>query len=133
MALINVDLSEIEQEADTYNDTDAMLQLGKSYQDGSCVKKDMGKASYWFKRAAELGCGESQYRYSLLIRANPHVTDREVKADEWLARSVMNAYQHEEQPNYLVEIIVTIVGMGMLTIGLQWLYGIYQTLSVINW
>lgn len=69
-------LSHLEQQA-TLNNADAQYQLGLAYETGEGVKRDLGKATYWYQQASENNHVAATFNYAQAlefgrgVQANP--------------------------------------------------------------
>jgi TPR repeat protein len=125
-----IDLEELIEEADKYNDSGVALELGRLNERGCAIKKDLRKARYWYQKAADWGNGEAMYRLSLLVRADKYNKHAEVVADEWLQKSFLTGYEYVEEPNYLVETIISVVSL-IIVAGFLW-YGFPVVSSIFS-
>ena len=125
-----IDLGELVEEAEKYNDADVALELGRLNESGCAIKKDLDKARYWYQKAADWGNGEAMYRLSLFIRADKYNKHVEAVADKWLQKSFLTGYEHVEEPSYLVETIISVVSL-VIVAGFLW-YGFPVVSSIFS-
>lgn len=107
-----IDISEILEHAETNKDVTAFLKLGDMHKKGYIVSKDLGKASYYYKKAAELGSGEGMYKLSLQLRSDRYASDD--RADEWLEKSLDEGYVPEVEISYFKQFLIVLCSMFAL-------------------
>ncbi len=104
-----IDISEILEHAETNIDITAFLKLGDMYKKGHIISKDLGKASYYYKKAADLGSGEGMYKLSLQLRSDRYASDD--KADVWLEKSLDEGYVPELEVSYFKQFLIVLFSM----------------------
>lgn len=65
----------------------AQLNLGAQYENGQGIEKDLGKAAYWYQKAAEQGVDGAQYNLGICYYYGKGVTIDVQKAKYWLKKA----------------------------------------------
>lgn len=82
----------------------AQSKLAWRYFKGDGVKKDLYRASIWYRRAAEGGCVEAQYQFGLMLLDGEGVTEDSSDGLEWIFKaSQANHIKATRVFNYLME------------------------------
>jgi TPR repeat protein len=68
-------------------DAASMAQMGVRYQTGQGVAKDMKKAVYWWRKAAELGSAESQFYLGRAYQTGKGVEKDMAQAEYWYRKA----------------------------------------------
>ncbi len=73
-------------------DAEAQLVLGARYEDGNGVPKDLKRAVYWYKQAANQGNSEAQYKMGVLHEQGRGVKRDTKAARNWFAKAAANGH-----------------------------------------
>jgi len=65
----------------------AQARLAERYSSGDGVKKDIYRASLWYRRAAEGGCAEAQYQIGVMLLDGEGLTEDSEEGLEWIFRA----------------------------------------------
>ena len=85
--------------AANHDDSDAMVELGLRYHQGSGTGKDDGEAVKWFLKASDAGNMEGLYRLGLMYQDGLGVTQDCSKSIQCLIKAaVKGQFQRREQP-----------------------------------
>lgn len=126
-----IDLGELIEEAEKYNDADVALELGRLNERGCVIKKDMDKARYWYQKSADAGNGEALYRLSVMVRGDKYNKNSEAAADGLLQKSLLVGYVHEEEPSYLVEALIAVVSLVVVAGSLWYVAPVVGSILVV--
>jgi len=93
-----VDLQAMRSQAE-HGDAWAQLNLGAAYDNGIGTKRDVDKAIFWYRKAAEQGLAEAQFNLAHIL-VDEDISARE--AAEWMAKA---ADQGMVEAQYLMGVI----------------------------
>lgn len=83
---------------------EAQASLARRYSSGDGVKKDLYRASIWYRRAAEGGCAEAQYQIGVMLLDGEGMTEDSIEGLEWIFRaSQADHAKATDVFNYLME------------------------------
>ena len=66
---------------------EAQASLAGRYSSGNGVQKDLYRAGIWYRRAAEGGCAEAQYRIGVMLLDGEGMTEDSIEGLEWIFRA----------------------------------------------
>ena len=66
---------------------EAQTSLAGRYSSGVGVQKDLYRAGIWYRRAAEGGCTEAQYRIGVMLIDGEGITEDSNEGSEWIFRA----------------------------------------------
>ena len=87
-SLTEEEISHIKQQAEA-GDAEAQFRVAGWFQKGHCLPKDYSEAMDWYRRAADQGHPEAQYKL-----ARMYLNDKDVKkAEEWYLKAAVQGYR----------------------------------------
>lgn len=84
-------------------DVKAQITLAERYYCGDGVKKDLYRASIWYRRAAEGGFADAQYQFGIMMLDGEGITEDSDEGLEWIFRASQAGHcKATEVFNYLM-------------------------------
>lgn len=67
--------------------------MGSLYQTGQGVRQDDAQAAYWFRKAAEQGDSDAQFKLGLMYGAGKGVRQDVSTAKEWFGKACLKGHR----------------------------------------